>query len=151
MENTWGRCIALPFATVALATSASAQTGTAGVTAEVIIPSELAVSAAEWLMSNSPGVFALRIPGAAEDTAVTVTARIPDGTTGALGFFGSRESLDALRRLIAQLASSATAVSADFYRLSGAAGEGSLNMQGVQLVLMTIEQSGLVVAVIAFD
>jgi len=150
MENTWGRSIALPFATMALATPVSAQTGTASVAAEVVMPSELAVSAAELLMTKSPGVFALRIPGAAEDTSIIVTARIPERTSGVLGFAGSPENVEALRQLIAQLASSASA-SADFYRLPAVADDGALTTHGVQLVLLSVEQSGLIVAVIAFD
>lgn len=151
MEIRWGQCVALPFVTMGLAPSASAQTATAGVTAEVVSPSELAEAAAEWLMSNSPGVFTLRIPGAAQATTITVTAQTPDGIGGTIDFFASQGNIAALRQLIAQITSSATAASGGIYQLSGAVADGTINAQGVQLVLMTMDHNGVIMAIIAFD
>jgi hypothetical protein len=153
MEIRWGRCVALPFVTMGLAPSASAQTATAAVTAEVVSPAELAEAAAEWLVSNSPGVFTLRIPGAA--SAVTLTAQTSDANSGMIDFFASSEGADALRQLLIQIASSAADSSGGVYQLSGAMADGTIHMQGVQMVLITVSENsdggGVIVAIMAFD
>jgi hypothetical protein len=155
MELRWGACVALSFVTMGLAASASAQTATAGVTAEVVSPPELAEAAAEWLMSTSPGVFTLRIPGAAQASPITLTAQMPAATNGTIGFFASSEGADALRHLLRQIASSRAAGSGGIYQLSSAAADGTINTHGVQMILMSLEQngddSGVIIAIIAFD
>lgn len=155
MEIRWGRCVALPFVTMGLAPSANAQTATATVTAEVVSPSELAEAATVWLMSDSPGVFTLRIPGAAEATAITLTARLPDGSSGMTDFLASSEGADALRQLLGQIASSAAAASGGVYQLSGSLTDGTINTRGVQMILISVDEngggSGVIVALMAFD
>lgn len=155
MEIRWGRCVALPLVTMGLAPSANAQTATAAVTAEVVSPSELAEAAAEWLMSNSPGVFTLRIPGAAQAPAITLTAQTPDAGSGVIDFLASSEGADALRQLLGQIASSAAAASEGVYQLSGSVADGTINIQGVQMILISVDEngdgSGVIVAIMAFD
>lgn len=155
MESKWGRYAALPIVILWLATPAGAQTATAEVEAEVVSPSQVTQVAAEWLMSNSPGVFRLRIPGAAQATEITLTAHTPDLTHGILDFFASSEGADALRELLSYLASSAAAETEGIYSLSGSMADGTMYISGVQMILMSSEQnedgSGVIIAIIAFD
>lgn len=155
MDVRWGRCAALTFVTTGLVPSASAQTATAGVTAEIVAPSELGEAAAEWLISNSPGVFMLRIPGTAQAPAITIKAQAPDANSGTIEFLASSEGGEALRDLLTQISSSAATGSAGVYQLSGATADGTVNAQGIQLILVSSAQNGegggLIVAIIAFD
>jgi hypothetical protein len=138
-----------------LAPSANAQTATAAVTAEVVTPSELAETAAEWLMSNSPGVFTLRIPGAAQAPPITLTAQTLDASSGMIDFLASSEGVDALRQLLTQIALSAAVAPGGIYQISGAQGDGTIRAHGMQIILMSLEQNGdgsaVIVAIIAFD
>ena len=155
MELRWRAWVALSFLFMGLATPASAQTATAGVTAEVVSPPELAKAATEWLVSNSPGVFTLRIPGAAQAPPLTVTAQTPDVGSGTIGFFSSSEGAGALRQLLGQIAIAAAAGSVGVYQFSGFVADGAMILQGVQMILISVDEngggSGVIVAIMAFD
>ncbi len=148
-----GAALSLLF--MGLATPASAQTATAGVTAEVVSPPELAKEATEWLVSNSPGVFTLRIPGAAQAPPLTVTAQTLDVGSGTIGFFSSSEGAEALRQLLGQIASAAAAGPDGVYQLSGYVADGAMNLQGVQMILISVYEngggSGVIATIMAFD
>lgn len=155
VEN--GRCreVALALAATVLAPSAHAETATARVAAEIVTPAEVSAAAAtERLIGDSPGVFTLRIPGAASATTIELTASTMEGSSGAVMFSASGEAADALRKLIAQIATSPWAPLGT-YQLSGIATSGAINGQGVQVIVMNMSQngdgSGTVVAIITFD
>jgi hypothetical protein len=155
MDSRWTKCIALSLATVGLAPSASAETATAGVRAEVVAPSRLAQAATAWLTSNSPGVFTFRIPGTAQAPAVTLTAQTPDGGSAMVEFLASSEGAGAMEQLLTQIAESGEAGSGGIYQLSNAGADGTMSANGMQMIL-TISTSagdggGVMVAIIAFD
>lgn len=155
MEIRSGARAVLSLVTMGLATDASAQTATAGVRAEVASPLQLAESA-KSLISNSPGVFTLRIPGAGQASTITITAQTLDSSSGAIDFLASSEGADALRDLLAHSASSSAAAgSGGIYQLSSNAAAGTMGEQGVQMILMSSELngdgSGVIIALITFD
>lgn len=155
MDIRWGWCIALPFASVGLSSVAEGQTATAGVTAEVVSPSDLSEAATEWLVSQSPGVFTLRIPGTSQAPAITITAQASNDNNGTISFFLSREGADALRNFLAKISSSSEAVVAGTYQISDGTSDGTISTYGVQMILTNSVPNdngrGLIVAVIAFD
>lgn len=155
VEN--GRCrgVALALAATVLAPSAKAETATAGVAAEIVAPAEITVAAAtEQLIGDSPGVFTLRIPGAAPAGTIALTVGTVEGSSGTVVFSASSESADALRQLIAQIATAQLAP-LGAYQVSGIATSGTINGQGAQVIVMKSSQngdgSGTLVAIITFD
>lgn len=140
---------------VALALAASsptpplnAQTATAGVAAEIVTPASVGVTAAsEWLLSESPGVLALRIPG----TAPTGAVELAVGSASSSNVAALSEGAAAMQKLIAQI----DAASTSGVQVSGSVTNGTLNGQGVQIVMTTAGQSnggdGVTTAVITFD
>ena len=150
VENGRGLGVALALAATVLAPSVNAQTATAGVRAEVVTPAEITVAAAtEWLLSDSPGVFTLRIPGAASTGTTAQTTGTVEGSSDMIVFSASSQGAEALRQLIAQIAISAQS------QVVSIAANGTINGQGVQVTLMKANQnadnSDAVVAIIAFD
>lgn len=154
MGISW-ECFALSFVPMWLASPATAQTATAGVTAELVSPSQVQELAADWLMSKSPGVFMLRIPGVAHAPATAVTVHVSTSGSGTIDLFGSMEGAEGLRQFLALLASSAEAGSGAIYQLSSATAYETMGTHGVQLILTTPEVNGsgdgVVIATIAFD
>jgi len=153
MERRWAKCAALSFAAVGLAPSASAQTASAEVRAEVVSPSKLAEAAAAWLTNSSPGVFTFRIPGSAQSPAITLTTQTPDGSSAAIEFLASSVGSDAVQRLLTQVASGELGPEG-IYQLSNAAADGTIGARGVQMILTISDQGGdgrALTATIAFD
>lgn len=151
--KTGGAAFAL--AATVLTPSAQAETATARVAAEVVTPFEVSAAAAtEQLIGNSPGVFTLRIPGAAPAGTIALTVSTVEGSSGTVVFSASSESADALRQLIAQIAPAQLAP-LGAYQVSGIATSGTINGQGVQVIVMKSTQngdgSGTLVAIITFD
>lgn len=137
-----------------LAPSAHAQVATAGVTANVVTPTEVtAASATDWLISDSAGVFNLRIPGAASSAAIDITAKAVAADGGTVIFYASTEGAEALRRLIAQMIASSKL--APLHHPSANIGaSGTINTEGVQIVLIKRtgdDASGIIAAIITFD
>lgn len=155
MDIRWDQCLALSFATVALAPGASAKTATASVRAEVVTPSEVGAAAAQSLVSNSPGVFALRIPGAAPAPAITVIAQSSASGGGTIDFVASGESAGALQTAIAQISASAPTASGGATQLVTAPADGTMSSHGVQIALSGsapgAEGGDVMIAVLAFD
>lgn len=145
-----GLAVALTLAATSPAPSLNAQTATAGVAAEIVTPATIGVTAAsEWLLSESPGVLALRIPGAASAGAVELA--IGPASTGSVAALS--EGAAAMQQLIAQI--TAASSSGMGVQVSGTVTNGTLNGQGVQIVMTTTGQSnggdGFTTAVITFD
>lgn len=146
-----GRCglgVALALAATSPAPSLNAQTATASVAAEIVTPATVGVTAAsEWLLSESPGVLALRIPGAAPAGAVEVAV----GPASSSSVAASSEGAAAMQKLIAQI----TAATASGVQVSGTVTNGTINGQGVQIVMTSTNQSvddhGVTTAIITFD
>jgi hypothetical protein len=137
-----------------LASSASAQTATAGVRAELVSPLKLAEAATAWLTSNSPGVFTFRIPGTAQSSAITLTAQTPDGGRAMIEFLASSDGSSAMQQLLTQIASSGEVGSGGIYQLSNLGADGTISGNGMQVILTISDQSSdgsVMVAIIAFD
>jgi hypothetical protein len=146
--------VALALAMTALAPAAGAETAGAMVTAKVVKPFEVSAAVAtEWLNGGSPGVFTLRIPGAATGT-IALTVSTVEGSSGTVAFATSSEPVGAMQQLIAQIAASQL-TPLRTYQVSGIATSGTLNGEGVQVIVMKANQngdgSGTVVAIITFD
>lgn len=143
---------ALAFAATSPAPASRAQnTTTAEIRAEVVTPATVGVAAAsEWLLSESPGVLTLRIPGAAPSAGAIELAV---GPASASGVAGSNPGAAAMQQLIAQI-TAATSSGAGL-QASGAVTNGTLNGHGVQMVMTTTGQSsggdGVATVVITFD
>lgn len=146
-----GRCglvAALAFAATSPAPSLSAQTATAGITAEIVTPATVGVIAAsESLLSQSPGVLALRIPGAAPAGVVEIavgSARISRAAS-------SSESAAAMQRVISQI----NAALSSGVQVSGTVTNGNLNGQGVQIIVTSTrpgsDGDGVTTVIITFD
>lgn len=143
-----GLGVALALAATSPAPSLNAQTATAGVSAEIVSPASVGVTAAsEWLLSESPGVLALRIPGTAPAGAVELA--VGPGSTRSVA--APSEGAAAMQQLIAQIDAATTSG----IQVSGTITNGTLNDQGVQIVMTTSGDSNsgdrISTAVITFD
>lgn len=127
--------VVLTTATMLLVPSAIAQTASAGVTAKVVTPAEITLgTATEWLLGESPGVFALRIPGSSSAMAAP-TASTTDNNSGLAGS--------------ADLAKAALFGIPEAWEII----PGTINGQGVQVVVTRANSNGndIIVAIVTFD
>lgn len=147
-----GLGVALALAATSPAPSLNAQTATARVTAEIVTPASVGVTAAsEWLLSESPGVLALRIPG----TAPTGAVELAVGPASTSSVAASSEGAAAMQQLITQITAATSSGTGAGLQVSGTVTNGTLNGQGVQIVMTTSGESnggdGIATAVITFD
>lgn len=136
-----------------LASSAQAETAAAGITAVVVRPNEVSASVAtQQLIGDSPGMFTLRIPGAASVGTIAVTVSTMNGSSGTVAFSTWSDSKAAVQQLIAQIANAQLAP-IGIYQIIGTTSRDTISGQGVQVVVMQSSGDGskAIVAVITFD
>ncbi|MGK2908593.1 MAG: hypothetical protein ACSLE1_02115 [Sphingobium sp.] len=117
-------------------------------TAEIVTPATVGETAAsEWLLSESPGILALRIPGATQAGGIQLVI----GAATIRSIAASSEGASAMQQLIAQI----TAAAGAGFQVSGTVTNGTLNAQGAQIVMTSPLQSGngdgTATAIITFD
>lgn len=143
----------LVLAATGLTPVAQAQIASAGVAAKVVTPTELDTAATiGWLISEAPGAFTLRIPGAASAATIDLTAQA-EGGIGAITLSGSGPSIDVWRRAIVQFAMSGQN-SVSVHRTSSTADDGTIYSRGMQLVITQVagdDSRHVLAAIITFD
>lgn len=125
--------------------------GDAIVTASLVSPAEVsAQQATKLLLSPTPGILTITIPGASANSTLDLTATGMDVATGMFTFSASGANTSALSQLMEQLSAGALSGSLS----TGLTVSGFVNGQGVQIVVLEASQSGdggTIKATITFD
>ncbi len=133
-----------------------------GASAQVIAPAIIsAARATELLLSPSPGVLTLSIPGAASNSdsgnrrEISLIATGVSGDGGSFVFSASRDSAGQLDRLIAKLTESTQRVELNGNLSTGLSVNGYIDGKGFQMAVVSVvknqDGSGYISAIIPFD
>lgn len=139
-----------------LTQSAAASTVAVQASAEVISPADVSAQAAQLLLSSTPGVFTLTIPGSAglAVSSIELAATSTEGT-GALVFKACNQSAPTMTQLVAAVTQASGSSTLGRCLSSGLTTSGALNGRGIHIVVLKVIQSadgsGTVAAIITFD
>lgn len=139
-----------------LTQSAAASTVAVQASAEVISPADVSAQAAQLLLSSTPGLFTLTIPGSA-GLAVSSIGLTATGTeeTGAFVFTACNRSAPTMTQLLAAMTEASGSPTFGRCLPNSLATSGALNGQGIGIVVLKVTQSadgsGTVAVIITFD
>lgn len=133
-----------------------------GASAQVIAPAIIsAARATELLLSRSPGVLTLSIPGDGSRSDTGIRREIPliaasvSGDGGSFVFSASRESAAQLDRLIETLTENTQRVELNGNLSNGLSVKGYIDGRGFQMAVVSVvknqDGSGYISAIIPFD